>query len=820
MHLRARPIGAQGLCLAFLFTALLRPARAGDSQADLTRNGVTIDYPSDGSLIPPDFAPPTFRWRDTSSAEAWEIRVDFADGSNRLRVKSRGEPMRVGEIDPDCVSDMNESPALRPEQAAAHTWKPDPATWEEIKKHSVRRPATVMISGFAAGNSKQSVSSASITIRTSTDPVGAPIFYRDVPLIPGVGEKGEIRPLPPSAIHLIQWRLRYVNEERSSVLMKDLPTCANCHSFTRDGKTLGMDVDGPQNDKGLYSITPIRPQTSISNENVIKWSQYRPLESSVNIRVGFMSQVSPDGRYVVTMINDPGPKKTGPGLRPQERVYVANFKDYRFGQVFFPTRGILVWYDRERRTLKPLPGADDFRYVQTGGFWSPDGKYIVFSRAEAKEPFPEGAPPATYANDPNETRIQYDLYRIPFNNGQGGTPEPIAGASRNGMSNNFAKVSPDGRWIVFVQCRNGQLMRPDSELYIVPFKGGVAWRLKSNTPRMNSWHSFSPNGRWLVFASKSPSPYTQMYLTHIDENGDDSPALLIENATAANRAVNIPEFANIPPGGLLAMNAPVTDFYSAWTKAAELEDSKQFEEAAAAWQKTVELNTDDARVHALYGSALDRRGRWQEAIAQFRRAIEIDPDYALAYNNLGSVLAEHGKVDEAVPMWERTLALDPGNAKAHGNLGMALFRKGRIEEAIDHARKAVELEPEDAQGRNGLGIALAFGGRLDEAITHLEKAVSLQPDSAGFQLNLGRVLAAVHRFNDAIPPLERAAIASGERDPNILDLLSAMYGETGRFKEAAQAARKALDLAALGGDARLTAALKVRIEAYEKQSAK
>src|ERR1039458_9649890 len=49
----------------------------------------------------------------------------------------------------------------------------------------------------------------------------------------------------------------------------------------------------------------------------------------------------------------------------------------------------------------------------------------------------------------------------------------------------------------------------------------------------------SPNGHWLVFSSKGRSPYTQMYLTHIDTDGNDSPPILIENATAANRAVNI-----------------------------------------------------------------------------------------------------------------------------------------------------------------------------------------------------------------------------------------------------------------------------------------
>ena len=319
-------------------------------------------------------------------------------------------------------------------------------------------------------------------------------------------------------------------------------TCANCHSFSGDGKTLGMDLDGPANDKSLYTLVPVQQAMTIRNEDVISWTSFRG-EFGSQLREGFMSQVSPDGRRVVTTIKPPGAKAT-------QFYYVANFEDYRFLQVFYPTRGILVWYDRDARKLSPLPGADDPRYVQTDAVWSPGGKYLVFARAEAKDPYPANGKMAAYANDPAEIPIQYDLYRIPFNGGKGGKPEPIAGASHNGMSNSFPKVSPDGRWIVFVQARNGQLMRPDSQLYIVPAAGGEARRMRCNTPLMNSWHSFSPNGRWLVFSSKSRSPYTQMFLTHIDSEGRDSPAILIENSTASNRAVNIPEFVNIPPNGI------------------------------------------------------------------------------------------------------------------------------------------------------------------------------------------------------------------------------------------------------------------------------
>lgn len=73
------------------------------------------------------------------------------------------------------------------------------------------------------------------------------------------------------------------------------------------------------------------------------------------------------------------------------------------------------------------------------------------------------------------------------------------------MSNYFARFSPDGKWIVFCKAKSFMLLQPDSELYIVPAQGGEARRLRCNTSRMNSWHSWSRNGKWLVFSSKARS---------------------------------------------------------------------------------------------------------------------------------------------------------------------------------------------------------------------------------------------------------------------------------------------------------------------------
>ena len=653
------------MLVVFAATVLAGAVYASGPASGVNSNklsAITVDYPSEGSLFPPDIIAPTFQWRDAEpAAAAWRIDVTFADRSRSIQVWSPGEKMKLGELDTSLVGYV--PPTLTSEQEAAHIWKPDPKAWAEIKKHSVKGPATVMFTGFRAENVGEPVSQGAVNIQTSTDPVGAPIFYRDVPLIPtppDQGERGVIKPLPDSVLPKIKWRLRYISGTENKVVMDGLPTCANCHSIARDGKTLGIDVDGPQNDKGLYGLIPIHKVSSISNDYIIHWSAFS--DKLAQKRFGFMSQVSPDGKYVITSIDVPGEH----GTRVVDRLYNGFFTDYGFGQVFFPTRGVLAWYSKETGTLHVLSGADDPNFVQTSAFWSPDGKYLVYSRGVAKDPYETGHPRALYANDPNETQMQYDLYKIPFNDGKGGKAEKLIGASENGMSNNFPKVSPDGKWIVFVRNKNGLLMRPDSHLYIVPFSGGKERMLNCNLKTMNSWHSWSPNGRWLVFSSKTQTLNTpQMYLTHIDENGKDTPAILIEHATESNRAVNIPEFMNIAPGGLEKIDAPATEFYRLFDVAVQLADKKQYDAAVPAWKQALALAPEDPRGHNNLGIALVATGKFDEAIVEYRKSLDLNPSSSQTHNNLGSALAEMGRVDEALPEFQKSVELNPEPERKH-----------------------------------------------------------------------------------------------------------------------------------------------------------
>jgi WD40-like Beta Propeller Repeat len=467
---------------------------------------IAIDHPLDETLFPPEMPPPLFCWNDGAPSEAWLVRIMTGGDQSPQHWLTR-----------------------RP------NWTPPLQDWENIKRRSREHAVQVVILGVRPGRPPQVLSRTQVSFQTSSDPVAAPLFYREVNLPFLEADKDPSR---------IRWRFGSIaSPEPPPVVLEKLPVCGNCHSFDRDGTTLAMDVDYADN-KGSYVIADVKEQMALTPDDIITWHDYQGQDGAVTF--GLLSQISPDGRYVVSTVKDMSIFIPRPPLA--------------FSQLFFPIKGILCIFDRQSRQFRALPGADDPAFVQSNAMWSPDGKHIVFARARAADlqhTKGQGLVGITRAECEefiaDGRPFRFDLYRIPFNDGAGGVAEPLAGASHNGMSNYFARYSPDGRWIVFCRANSYMLLQPDSELTIIPAEGGAARRLRCNTNRMNSWHSFSPNGKWLVFSSKACSDYTQLFLTHIDENGCTTPPALLAHLTAPDRAGNIPEFVNTRPDAIASI---------------------------------------------------------------------------------------------------------------------------------------------------------------------------------------------------------------------------------------------------------------------------
>ena len=109
-----------------------------------------------------------------------------------------------------------------------------------------------------------------------------------------------------------------------------------------------------------------------------------------------------------------------------------------------------------------------------------------------------------------------------------------------------------------------------------------------------------------------------MFLTHIDEEGRDSPAILIENATAANRAANIPEFVNLAGRNLRGSMCRLWTLIAVSAMRCELTRKGEYDEAIALWNRVLAMSPGDPKAHNNLGFALARRNRPDEALASPR----------------------------------------------------------------------------------------------------------------------------------------------------------------------------------------------------------
>jgi tetratricopeptide (TPR) repeat protein len=664
-----------------------------------------IEYPLDETLFPPEIVAPTVVWSDeTDGVGRWEIL---------LRLEGEPEPLRF--------------------TTAESRWRPSESDWADIKRRSTLQDAELAVVGV--GPDGDAASSATIRIRTSTDPVGDSIFYREVPLpfIEAVQDPSRIR-----------WRFGSVDlEDQPPVVLEDLPVCGNCHSFSGDGGVLGLDVDYG-NDKGGYAILPVSQQMMLNDEKIITWSDYKREDGEATF--GLLSQVSPDGRYVISTVKDRAVFVATPGIE--------------FSQLFFPIKGILVVHDRETGNFTPLPGADDPEYVQSNPTWSPDGKYVVFARARA---------------------YKKEAVAIPFNEGRGGKAEPIEGASHNGKSNFFAEFSPDGKWIVFTQAENYMLLMPDSELYIIPAEGGEARRLSANTPRMNSWHSFSSNGRWLVFSSKANTPYTQLFLTHIDEEGYSTPPVVLDRFTGTYGAANIPEFVPLAAESIAKIEEKFLDAYSFLRAGMANERTGNYPAAVKAYQRGLEVEPDNVELLNAMGFALFQQGKSDEAIVALEKALAVDPKHWKSHNNMALASIDLGELEMAEVHYRESLAIEP-QAAIYSDLGFVLERQGMPEDAAVAYRKALELDPELHSAHYNLGASLARSGEYEEAEIHLLAALERIRNTQTYT-GLGIVQWQQGREDEAILNL-KAAIEADPKNASAYDYLGTIYIEQGKLEEA------------------------------------
>jgi hypothetical protein len=208
---------------------------------------------------------------------------------------------------------------------------------------------------------------------------------------------------------------------------------------------------------------------------------------------------------------------------------------YSFNKVrqFFHTTGMeirdvvdldsaIAYYNADAKQAKSNAQINDVNRLETYPSWTPDGKYLYFSSAPVLWKDLDKVPPENYQ------KVKYDIRRVSYDieTDTWGQPETVLSADTTGMSILQPRVSPDGRFLLFLMCQYGcfPIYQPTSDLYMMNLDTGEYKKLDNiNSRYSESWHSWSSNSRWITFSSKRAGGlFTRTYFSFIDEKGNAS----------------------------------------------------------------------------------------------------------------------------------------------------------------------------------------------------------------------------------------------------------------------------------------------------------
>lgn len=221
------------------------------------------------------------------------------------------------------------------------------------------------------------------------------------------------------------------------------------------------------------------------------------------------------------------------------------------------------------------------------------------------------------------------------------------------------------------------------------------------------------------------------------------------------------------------------------------------------------------------GLELEERGDPARAFSLYRSAVDAWPESVPAHLQLGRTWAMQRRFPEAAAEFRKALELNPDSGAAHRALGKLLGEAGQPEQAAAHYREALRIAPGDAETHADLGQTLALTSRPDEALAALGEAMRLEPRSA-VPMAVTAMLLATHPnvssrdSTKAVQLARRAAELTSWRDRGVLEILAASYAANGRFDQAVEAERRALDLVSAAEEPHVAAEMQAALDLYQR----
>ncbi|RLD96001.1 MAG: cytochrome C biosynthesis protein, partial [Bacteroidetes bacterium] len=241
--------------------------------------------------------------------------------------------------------------------------------------------------------------------------------------------------------------------------------CVNCHSFAQGSSEYMLF-----HVRGSVGGTIIKQGDEIEKVD---------LKRDITLSAGVYPAWHPSGAYVAFSTNR---IEQYFHARPEKTIEVLD------------RQSDLIMYNTASETINHVPGTEGDQYMETYPTWSPDGRFLYFSRtvADALTSFDS---------------IRYDICRIAFDplKESFGETEAVFMASEKGQSASFPRISPNGNFLLCTLHDYGTfpIWHKEADLCLVDLSTGETMvQEKVNSDDTDSYHSWAQNSRWIVFSSR------------------------------------------------------------------------------------------------------------------------------------------------------------------------------------------------------------------------------------------------------------------------------------------------------------------------------
>jgi hypothetical protein len=267
--------------------------------------------------------------------------------------------------------------------------------------------------------------------------------------------------------------------------------CVNCHSFGLGGS-----------ENMLFHIRGSVGGTMIKRGNQMEKVD---LKRDETLSAGVYPAWHPTGAYIAFSTN-----------RIEQYFHAVPEKSIEV----LDRQSDLILYEIDTKKVLPVPGTRGDRYMETYPAWSPDGRFLYFSRTAAN------------ADTPYDS-IRYDIYRMAFDpaSKEFGEAEPVYLASGQDQSASFPRISPDGRYLLCTRHNYGTfpIWHKEADLCLMDLGSGREEpQALVNSEDTDSYHSWGSDSRWIVFSSRrQDGRYTKLYISYLNQESQFQKAFLI-----------------------------------------------------------------------------------------------------------------------------------------------------------------------------------------------------------------------------------------------------------------------------------------------------